>query len=149
MAPMMEPSINYVGLGLVFMTPALGGFLFGYDIGATSFVLSMLRRDIDDNDCWWSEFANNKIEQGLFVSAVSLGALVGSHIVLFHLVRIIGRRAEIRISAVLYIVGTMLNVVSGTLLRNSTQVVGFSCLIFGRLLYGCGVGFTMHGVSFF
>ena len=147
MSTVMGPSINYVGLGLVFLTPALGGFLFGYNIGATSFVLSMLMRDEDDNDCWWSKFADNTLEQGLFVSAVLLGALVRSHIVLFHLVRIIGRRAEIRISAVLYLVGTMLNVASGTLLRNSPEVAGFSCLMLGRLLYGCGVGFTMHGVS--
>jgi sugar porter (SP) family MFS transporter len=39
-----EPTIAWAGLCLVFLTPALGGFLYGYDIGATSFVLSILSK---------------------------------------------------------------------------------------------------------
>jgi MFS family permease len=145
-APLLE--INHVGLGLVFLTPALGGFLYGFDIGATSFVLAILLKT-DDERLWWSTFP--KVQQGLFVSALSLGALVGSHLVLMYLSHIVGRRMEIRICSILYIFGTFLNVLSGTTLAETNNYwwggVGFYSLFLGRLLFGVGVGFIMHGVS--
>lgn len=168
--PREHPEIDYGGLALVFLAPALGGFLYGYDIGATSFVLSMMRQD-RDYDNWWHNFS--KIQQGLYVSCLALGALIGSHIVLTYLATTIGRRKEIRIAATLYIVGAMLNVMSGTILATSGVFqwpprwyakngdgsdayysyeytsVGFGwgliSLLAGRLIYGAGVGFIMHG----
>jgi len=164
------PEIDYGGLALVFLAPALGGFLYGYDIGATSFVLSMMRAD-RDYDHWWHNFP--KVHQGLFVSCLAFGALIGSHIVLTFLATSIGRRKEIRIAATLYIVGAMLNVMSGTILATTGVFqwpprwyakngdgsdeyysyeytsIGFGwgllSLLMGRLLYGAGVGFIMHG----
>jgi len=98
-----SPRISIFGLSLVFLTPALGGFLFGNDIGATSFVLEIMLRGCE-KQCWWNKFhSHHTLQQGLFVSATSLGALLGSHIVLFHLVKHIGRRTEIRTCAVLCI----------------------------------------------
>jgi MFS family permease len=142
-----EAEIDYYGLALVFLAPALGGFLYGYDIGATSFVLAMMRSSRDP-DTWWHDFPMMK--QGLLVSALSLGALLGSHIVLVYLAKSIGRRKEIRVSAALYIVGAMLNVMSGTIFAN-TQAgpfglgIGIVTLVVGRMTYGAGVGFIMHG----
>jgi MFS family permease len=139
--------IDYYGLALVFLAPALGGFLYGYDIGATSFVLAMLRSSRDP-DTWWHDFP--MFEQGLLVSALSLGALIGSHIVLVYLAKSIGRRKEMRVAASLYIVGAMLNIMSGTVLANTPVGphgfgIGIVTLIAGRLFYGAGVGFIMHG----
>ncbi|KAL3921553.1 MAG: hypothetical protein SGILL_002688 [Bacillariaceae sp.] len=87
---------------------------------------------------------------GLYVSCLALGALIGSHVVLVFLAQSIGRRKEIRIAATLYIVGAMLNVMSGTILANTGVNQygfgwGFASLLTGRLLYGAGVGFIMHG----
>jgi MFS family permease len=123
-----------------------------YDIGASSFVLSMILAD-RDHDNWWHTFP--KLHQGLFVSALALGALIGSHIVLVFLAESIGRRKEIRVAATLYIVGAMLNVMSGTVLATSGRFgdegsnynfgIGLVTLLGGRILYGAGVGFTMHG----
>lgn len=145
--PPGEPQIQYYGLALVFLAPALGGFLYGYDIGATSFVLSLMLAD-QDRDNWWHQLP--KVHQGLMVSCLALGALIGSHIVLLYLANSIGRRKEIRIAATLYIVGTMLNVMSGTVLAetgvfgNMSFGWGFVSLLSGRLLYGVGVAFAMH-----
>jgi MFS family permease len=145
--PPSPPEIHYYGLALVFLCPALGGFLYGYDIGATSFTLAMLR-STRDHEVWWYGFP--KLQQGLLISTLALGALIGSHIVLVYLAQSIGRRKEIRIAAALYIVGAMLNVMSGTMLAK-TEIkffgvsLGFMTLICGRLLYGAGVGFIMHG----
>lgn len=145
--PPPEPQINYSGLALVFLAPALGGFLYGYDIGATSFVLSMLRSS-RDHELWWYGFP--KVQQGLLVSTLALGALLGSHIVLVFLAQSIGRRKEIRIAAALYIVGAMLNVMSGTMLATTGTGqygvgIGLLTLLCGRVFYGAGVGFVMHG----
>ena len=143
------PEIHYYGLALVFLVPALGGFLYGYDIGATSFALAMLRQNRDQN-VWWYYFP--KWQQGLLISTLALGALIGSHIVLVYLAQTVGRRKELRIAAFLYVVGAMLNVMSGTILSTSKindhgTSLGFLILLSGRLFYGAGVGFVMHGVS--
>jgi MFS family permease len=147
--------IDYVGLGMVFLCPALGGFLYGFDIGATSFVLAMLLADSDsDSDFqsyWWKSHHFGKVQQGLFVSALSLGALIGSHLVLMYLCNKIGRRTEIRLCAVLYLMGTVCNVLAGTVLAETSNHtwggLGFYSLFLGRLLFGTGVGFIMHGVG--
>jgi MFS family permease len=143
-----EPPISWSGVVLVFLAPALGGFLYGYDIGATSFVLHMLlkhSRSTDDNTAWWNsmDFRHCNWQQGLTVAAVSLGALAGSHVVLFHLAKAVGRRTELRIAAALYVAGAVLNVCSGTLLR-SFGALGFTSLVLGRFSYGMGVGFVMR-----
>lgn len=148
--------LNYWGLSLVFVTPMLGGFLYGFDIGATSFVLSMLLdtdKDTDDDNgknetVWWTSISS--IEIGLFVSALSLGALIGSHIILMYLSNIISRRTELRICSILYFVGILCNVSSGTIFSSSSSIIdGFYILFLGRLIFGIGVGFIMHGVRLF
>ena len=162
--PPPPPKINYSGLALIFLAPALGGFLYGYDIGATSFVLSMLRNS-RNHGSWWHDMP--KVHEGLVVSTLALGALLGSHIVLVYLAHSIGRRKEIRLAATFYIVGAACNVMSGTMLAESEKNysfdfwhhgdngngqshkfgIGLLTLLFGRILYGVGVGFIMHGVS--
>lgn len=136
--------INVLGLSLVCLTPMALGFLYGFDIGATSFVLKiiLLSDRSRNNVVWWSEFTS--LQQGLFVSALSLGALIGSHLMILSLFsKNMGRRMELRVAASLYIVGTLINVASGTLLQSNDA--GLYALFFGRILFGIGVGFVMHG----
>lgn len=139
--------INILGLSLVCATPMLLGFLYGYDIGATSFVLQLLLEESlasESDYSWWSSGNLSSLQQGLFVSAVSLGALIASHSLTLHQFKSMGRRMELRLSASLYLIGTLINVVgSGILLRSSSQ--GFLALLLGRTLFGVGVGFVMHG----
>ena len=148
-----EPTIAWAGLCLVFLTPALGGFIYGYDIGATSFVLSILSKGgsrssrigklsgshqhfqhhlhdshnesvgVHDFDYWWKDFDQHQWQQGLTVAAVSAGALIGSHIVLCYLSAVCSRRTELRIAAALYLVGAACNVLSGTVLAHNTNTV--------------------------
>lgn len=126
------------------------GFLYGYDIGATSFVLHLLLQpDTHHHESalpaplWWDDFVHQPVLQGLLVGSVSAGALLGSHVVLFHLAAWISRRSELRVAALLYMLGSFLNVLSGTLCR--FQVFGAYLLVLGRLVFGLGVGFVMHG----
>lgn len=66
--------LNLPGLCLVVVTPMLGGLLCGFDIGATSFVLSMLLLLGDDKatmpNVWWSTGITS-VQQGLLISAVT------------------------------------------------------------------------------
>jgi MFS family permease len=144
-----DPKLSHAGLALVILTPALCSFVYGVDLGVTSFVLQMLRDpNSSDSDVWWQDMAGNNIQQGLFVSGLSLGALLGSHVVLFYLARIIGRRAELRIAACLYLLGTLFNLMSGTVLKNSSTF-GFATLLVGRLLFGAGVGLVQHAAPIY
>ena len=148
---MDDLDVSYPGLALVILTPALCSFMYGVDLGVTSFVLlAMLRDPVARNeDVWWSGMVTDHISQGLFVSGLSLGALIGSHILLVYLAQFIGRRTEIRAAACLYLLGTLLNIASGTLLRNSPQWMGLSCLLLDRLVFECGVGFVQHGACMY
>ena len=41
--------------------------------------------DVPTEEYWWNDFGvNDGVKEGLFISAMSLGALCGSHLVLFH-----------------------------------------------------------------
>ena len=149
-SPSQSLRLNIPGLLLVCTTPMLGGLLYGMDIGVTSFVLSMLLSSSSSSSSstswWWTDLSS--IQQGLIVSAISLGALVGSHVVLMYLSTRIGRRMELRLSALCYLVGTALNFISGTVFSSTTTVpamFGFITLLMGRLIFGIGVGFVMHG----
>jgi MFS family permease len=157
-----EPPIAWGGVALVFLTPALGGLLYGYDIGATSVVILLLLFQREsrqshtslnshyDDDLyavsWWHDrilgFQTSAWQQGLVVAAVSLGAMAGSHFSFCYSERM-GRRMELRIAAILYIIGTLSNVLSGTSLRYCSAL-GLAALIFGRFVFGVGVGFVMR-----
>lgn len=138
--------INFFGLFFILIPPMLGGFLYGFDIGATSFVLLMLldppEVESADIEVWWTNLSATR--QGLIVSGLSLGALIGSHIVLVFLSKHVGRRMELRLSAIFYVLGAFLNVLSGTVLKEHL-IWGFLSLFLGRVVYGIGVGFVMHG----
>lgn len=139
--------INVLGLLLVCATPMLLGFLYGYDIGATSFVLQVMLLDESSSSSssysshWWSLLTS--WQQGLLVSAVSLGALLVSHLLSWNhpQITIMGRRMELRVAAWFYTIGTLLNVSAGSVFSH----YGFPVLLLGRCLYGIGVGLVMHG----
>jgi MFS family permease len=137
---------NFFGLFLVLLSPMLGGFLYGFDIGATSFVLVMLLNPPEAESSgitvWWTTLSSTR--QGLLVSGLSLGALIGSQIIFAFLSKHVGRRMELRLCAIFYILGSSLNVMSGTFLKECS-ILGFMSLLIGRVLYGIGVGFVMHG----
>ncbi|TYH24053.1 hypothetical protein ES288_A03G061200v1 [Gossypium darwinii] len=98
-----------------FLFPALGGLLFGYDIGATSGATISLQ-----------------------VSGSLYGALLGSLLV-YPIADSLGRRRELLIAALLYVLGGVL----------TAFAPGLSVLLVGRLLYGLGIGLAMHGAPLY
>mmetsp|Transcript_11912 Transcript_11912/g.35557 ORF Transcript_11912/g.35557 Transcript_11912/m.35557 type:complete len:495 (-) Transcript_11912:28-1512(-) len=125
----------------IFGVPALGGLLFGWDIGATSYVLTQLQSAEYSGVSWSGAVAGSSFLQGLITSGGVAGALIGAAIV-FRVADAIGRRRELILAALLYVAGAVLEVASGF---GTTEATGLALLLLGRVVYGAGCGFAMHG----
>ena len=74
------------------------------------------------------------------------GAMIGS-IICFKVGDFLGRRRELLVAALLFFSGAILEGVSGLSFWSGDW--GLVVLMAGRVLYGLGCGFAMHGVSGF
>ncbi|KAL5717287.1 hypothetical protein ACHQM5_010321 [Ranunculus cassubicifolius] len=120
---------------LPFLFPALGGLLFGYDIGATSGATISLQSAELSGTAWYNL---SSIQLGLVVSGSLYGALLGS-ILVYPIADFLGRRRELIIAAVLYAFGGLITGFAPSL----------GVLIVGRLMYGLGIGLAMHGAPLY
>ncbi|CAN6308691.1 unnamed protein product [Urochloa humidicola] len=130
-----DAAFSWAPIILPFLFPALGGLLFGYDIGATSgATISVQSADLSGTT--W--FNLSSVQLGLVASGSLYGALGGS-ILAYRIADFLGRRIELVTAAALYILGAL--------------VTGFSpnfvILIIGRILYGIGIGLAMHGAPLY
>uniref|UniRef100_A0A0D6R4K2 Major facilitator superfamily (MFS) profile domain-containing protein n=1 Tax=Araucaria cunninghamii TaxID=56994 RepID=A0A0D6R4K2_ARACU len=119
----------------VFLFPALGGLLFGYDIGATSGADVSLESAERSGTDWYNM---SSIENGLVVSGSLFGALIGS-IISFKIADILGRRRVLFLAAMLYIIGALV----------SALAPDFIVLIIGRFIFGFGIGLAMHSAPLY
>ncbi|KAJ3681886.1 hypothetical protein LUZ60_014459 [Juncus effusus] len=130
-----ERGIEWSSVFLPFFFPALGGLLFGYDIGATSGATISLQSAELSGTTWFSLSA---VQLGLVVSGSLYGALAGS-LLAYPIADIIGRRVELITASILYFAGGL--------------VTGFApdliILIIGRVIYGLGIGMAMHGAPLY
>jgi Sugar (and other) transporter len=126
----------------IFFFPAVGGLLYGYDIGATSAVVTQLKSINYSGVQWHATIAGNSSLRGVITAMSTLGALIGS-IACFCVADLFGRRRCLLLATSLYLIGAVLEVVSGGPVWNATT--GIAILLLGRLIYGLGCGFTMVG----
>ncbi|KAH0890858.1 hypothetical protein HID58_053287 [Brassica napus] len=128
---------NYCVLAAIpqFLFPALGAFLFGYEIGATSCATLSIKSPTLSGISWYNL---SSVDVGIITSCSHYGALIGS-IVAFNVADIIGRRKELITAALLYLVGAIVT---------ATAPV-FPVLIIGRVVYGIGLGLTMHAAPMY
>jgi sugar porter (SP) family MFS transporter len=133
--PPTHVSIFSKNVLLFFVFPAIGGMLFGYDIGATSGALLSMTSSTVSGTTW---YALSTTETGLVVSLSLAGALLGSGLAL-GVGDSLGRKKELILGGFLYILGAGL--VSQA---PGTDAVGLTLVEIGRLLYGLGIGFSMH-----
>ena len=129
---------------LIFFFPALGGLLFGYDIGGTSAVVSQLKSSLYAGVSWQSNVADSSFLQGVITSSATLGALLGS-MTCFQVADGLGRRRSLILASMLFLGGAVLEALSGA--ASWSAAAGITALLAGRLVYGFGCGFAMHGVS--
>ncbi|XP_034687846.1 D-xylose-proton symporter-like 3, chloroplastic [Vitis riparia] len=120
---------------LPFLFPALGGLLFGYDIGATSGATISLQSPELSGITW---FELSAVQLGLVVSGSLYGALLGS-ILVYPIADFLGRRGELITAAILYALGGLI----------TASAPELDVLLVGRLLYGLGIGLAMHGAPLY
>ncbi|KAM4083377.1 hypothetical protein ACB094_08G051300 [Castanea mollissima] len=130
-----EENFSWYSVILPFLFPALGGLLFGFDIGATSSATLSLQSPELSGTTWFNLSA---IQLGLVVSGSLYGALLGS-ILVYPITDFLGRRRELIIAAMLYVLGGL----------TTANAPGLGVLLVGRLLYGLGIGLAMHGAPLY
>ncbi|KAL1361788.1 hypothetical protein HN51_010114 [Arachis hypogaea] len=118
-----------------FLFPALGGLLFGYDIGATSGATISLQSPELSGIAWFNLSA---IQLGLVVSGSLYGALLGS-LLAYAVADFLGRKRQLIVAALLYVLG-------GSITAYAPEL---NVLLAGRLLYGLGIGLAMHGAPLY
>ncbi|KAG4979295.1 hypothetical protein JHK82_032543 [Glycine max] len=118
---------------LPFLFPALGGLLFGYDIGATSSATISIESPTLSGVSWYKL---SSVEIGLLTSGSLYGALIGS-VLAFNVADFLGRRKELIGSAVVYLVGALVTALAPN----------FPVLVLGRLVFGTGIGLAGYGIG--
>lgn len=113
------------------LLPAFGGMLYGWDIGSTSSALkSLMNSETCANLC-----LEQSSKQGIFVSSTLAGAFVASGFTSLGLCETFGRKQELLLAVSLYFLGAIWQGLAPT----------YHLLIQGRVVYGLGIGFAMHG----
>lgn len=137
-----EGSYNSVAAFNIFFFPALGGLLFGYDIGATSAVLTQLQDSGYSGVSWSEVVSGSSLLQGFITSIGMFGAMLGS-LTCFKIADDLGRRRSLMVAAVFFLCGSTIEYLSGN--ANFSANTGISLLLLGRITYGYACGFAMHG----
>lgn len=111
-----------------FGTAALGGLLFGSDIGCSSSVVRIFGTGLTD-------FGQlDSFQLGLLASTSLFGAMAASAVLIFLGDKDIGRKLELQIASSLFLLGTFLQSLSPSL----------ALVYFGRVVFGLGIGTAMH-----
>ncbi|KAL7595623.1 D-xylose-proton symporter-like 2 [Lactuca sativa] len=120
---------------LPFFFPALGGLLYGFDIGATSSATINIKSPTSSGVSWYDL---SSVQIGLITSGSLYGALLGS-ILAFNVADFLGRRRELMVSAASYIIGALI----------TTLAPNFVIMVIGRIVYGIGIGLAMHAAPMY
>ncbi|XVF56529.1 hypothetical protein PTKIN_Ptkin06aG0128400 [Pterospermum kingtungense] len=118
-----------------FLFPALGGLLYGYDIGATSCATISIESASLSGISWYDL---SSVEIGLITSGSLYGALIGS-VLAFNIADFLGRRRELITAAIMYLVGALV----------TAFAPNFVVMVIGRLVYGIGIGLAMHSAPMY
>ena len=136
---LLKPRVNASFLLRVVVFPALGGLLYGFDIGVTSYCVSELERS-SGGVSWGRAVGRSALLRGLVASASVLGAFCASFLV-FAVAERIGRRGEMVRGAACFGVGTVFTFLSAEL---DDARAGITCFLLGRAIYGCGCALATH-----
>ncbi|KAJ0014058.1 hypothetical protein Pint_21084 [Pistacia integerrima] len=127
----IHPSESYsvTAAILPFLFPAFGGSLYGYDIGATSCATISIESATLSGISWYDL---SSVEIGLITSGSLYGALIGS-VLAFNIGDFLGRRRELILAAILYLVGALVTALAPDL----------AIMVIGRFVFGIGIGLVI------
>ena len=135
----LPPRVRSGFLFRVVVFPALGGLLYGFDIGVTSYCVSELENG-RGHVAWGDAVKRSTVLRGLVASASVLGAF-GASFVIFQVAERIGRRSEMLRAAGCFGAGTVLTFAAAEV---DGVGLGVSCFVLGRAIYGCGCALATH-----
>ncbi|KAJ0982304.1 hypothetical protein J5N97_010559 [Dioscorea zingiberensis] len=128
---------------------ATGGLMIGYDIGVSGGVTSMddflvkffpkvymRKKEVAGLESNYCKYDNHGLQ--LFTSSLYLAGLIATFFA-SHTTRRLGRRPSMLIAGVFFVLGVVFNGVAHNL----------AMLIAGRILLGCGVGFSGQAIPLF
>ncbi|CAN8256044.1 unnamed protein product [Cochlearia groenlandica] len=121
---------------LPFLFPALGGLLYGYEIGATSCATISLQSPSLSGISWYNL---SSLDVGLVVSLQMISSAFFWIWSLHIFYSMLGIRKELILAAFLFLVGAIVTVLAPI----------YSVLIIGRVTYGAGVGLAMHAAPMY
>ncbi|KMT16711.1 hypothetical protein BVRB_3g049950 [Beta vulgaris subsp. vulgaris] len=132
-----HPTEDYSLLSCIvpFLFPALGGLLFGYDIGATSSATLSIQSPTLSGTTWYDL---SSVEVGLISSGSLYGALIGS-VLAFNVADFLGRRKELIAAAIFYLAGALITAIGPN----------FVIMMIGRFIFGIGIGLAMHAAPMY
>lgn len=153
---MLKPptDVNWCNLFIIALVANLGSFLFGFDFGATSWLLvnitdlaSSTTDDASSGINYYQLVVDSSGLTGLIAAGASIGALI-TYLALLFFGNDILKKDEILLSACLYFVGALLESTSGASGVGWTNgnYAGLVVLIFGRLAFGAGIASSFHSV---
>ncbi|XP_058206398.1 D-xylose-proton symporter-like 2 [Rhododendron vialii] len=128
-------SYSVLSAVLPFLFPALGGLLYGYDIGATSCATISVESATLSGTTWYDL---SSVDIGLITSGSLYGALIGS-VLAFNVADFLGRRRELIVASVLYLVGALVTALAPD----------FVIMVIGRFVFGIGIGLAMHAAPMY
>eukprot|EP00894_Picocystis_sp_ML_P001880 jgi/Pico_ML_1/52397/g3106.t1 len=123
--------LDVLATAKAFLGPAIGGALFGYDIGATSGALVSLQTAATSATLWGPQLTDG--QKGWLVSASLAGCVLGAVLALTKGDEI-GRRKELLFAAASFALGSIFSSQSGSL----------GALAASRMAYGVGEGLVAH-----
>ncbi|GMI88754.1 hypothetical protein like AT5G17010 [Hibiscus trionum] len=118
-----------------FLFPALGGLLYGYDIGSTSCATISIKSATLSGISWYDL---SSVEIGLITSGSLYGALIGS-VLAFNIADFLGRRRELITASIMYLIGAVVTAFAPNLV----------VMVIGRFVYGIGIGLAMHSAPMY
>ena len=149
--PPPTASVSWRNLAFLSSVANLGSLLFGYDTGATTWLLIRIAQYgvgggagfDDDQYRVFVSVARNPLWVGLVGAGSSIGATAAFMFLLFF-GNGIPKNDEIMLSALMYFTGALLESSAGAVSWHNN--IGLCLLLSGRLLYGTGIALTFHSV---
>lgn len=138
--------VDHVKLMIIAFVANLGSLLFGFDFGATSWLLMDISRYGSSGLAEYS-FCTTIINSDFLMGCIAAGSTLGAavtYLFLLFLGNESSKRNEITISACLFLIGALLESLSLEAPWDNWN--GFLILIVGRIIYGAGIATSFHSV---
>ena len=139
---MEKHGYDSTNVAIMFIFPALGSLLYGFDIGCTSSVLQLMLDPVNSGVAWSDDLVNSATMQGFFISISTIGAMTGSGIC-YKYAEVYGRRWTLLVAAVMYTLSSLGVCLCYWLSVGATS--GIMIFFTGNFFYGVAIGFAMHG----